>query len=540
MRVAVTSMMSKRLGALPVAAAFLSRLDLAGIVDGLCPIRDVADLSHGQVIEALVANRLTAPAPLVRVGDWGRTWAVEEVLGIDPGLLNDDRLGRALDALAPVAEQVAGSAGARAIAEYGIDTATMHWDMTSMSLHGAYREQDQDPRYPMVKFGHPKDRRTDLKQVQAGLGVSVDGGVPLFARAFSGGAGEVGQVVEAMQGMQKLAQARRFLMIGDSKLVSYGNLRELSDSGVEFIAPLPAARTVAQEFAALDPGQAQVVDYVPARLAERPGAPRDAYRVLEADPFELAGPRKKDPVLALRRILVHSGANAAARARAREKRLTGARADLDKLQAGAGGRYYKTPEKVTARLGVIADKRRVADCLRSQVTVDADGNPVLEWSFDPELLELQARADGWYALVSNQDPEQADASAVLLAYKGQSAVERRYSDFKGPLAVAPVFLESNRRATALLHVLMLALLVYCLIERQVRNELVNQGTADGKMTGLYPDNRRVRPTGRMILYHLSELNLIVGSATEPPQLWITRGIQIHLLDLLHIDLTNCC
>ncbi|WP_189716287.1 hypothetical protein [Streptomyces chryseus] len=26
-----------------------------------------------------MANRLTSPAPLVRVGDWARTWAVEEV-----------------------------------------------------------------------------------------------------------------------------------------------------------------------------------------------------------------------------------------------------------------------------------------------------------------------------------------------------------------------------------------------------------------------------------------------------------------------------
>ena len=104
--------------------------------------------------------------------------------------------------------------------------------------------------------------------------------------------------------------------------------------------------------------------------------------------------------------------------------------------------------------------------------------------------------------------------------------------------MAPVFLETNRRITALLHVIMLALLVYCLIERQVRRELVKQGATDGKMTGLYPDNRRLRPTARMILYHLGELNLTAGHATDPPQVSITRGIQLHLLDLLGIDLTN--
>jgi hypothetical protein len=91
----------KMLGALPVVADFCRRLDLAGIIDRACPIRDVALLRHGQVIEALVANRLTSPAPLLRVTDWARAWAVEETLGIDPAALNDDPIARALDAIAP-------------------------------------------------------------------------------------------------------------------------------------------------------------------------------------------------------------------------------------------------------------------------------------------------------------------------------------------------------------------------------------------------------------------------------------------------------
>ncbi|MGW2182368.1 hypothetical protein ACWCXX_30620 [Streptomyces sp. NPDC001732] len=45
---------------------------------------------------AMAANRPTSPAPLVRVGDWARTWAVEKVFGVEPILLNDDRLARVL------------------------------------------------------------------------------------------------------------------------------------------------------------------------------------------------------------------------------------------------------------------------------------------------------------------------------------------------------------------------------------------------------------------------------------------------------------
>lgn len=68
----MTSVVEKRLGALPVAAEFLRRLDVAGIIDRLCPGSASAHLTHGQVIEALVANRLTSPAPRVRARDWAR------------------------------------------------------------------------------------------------------------------------------------------------------------------------------------------------------------------------------------------------------------------------------------------------------------------------------------------------------------------------------------------------------------------------------------------------------------------------------------
>jgi hypothetical protein len=39
-----------------VVADFCQRLDLQGIVDRACPIRQVATLTHGQVIQVLVAT----------------------------------------------------------------------------------------------------------------------------------------------------------------------------------------------------------------------------------------------------------------------------------------------------------------------------------------------------------------------------------------------------------------------------------------------------------------------------------------------------
>jgi hypothetical protein len=108
------------------------------------------------------------------------------VLGLAPGVLNDDRIARALDALAPVLEQVTGSVGAAAISRFGIDVSQIHWDMTSVGLHGAYEHPEEN--YPQPKFGHPRDRRADLKQIQAGV-AAADGAVPVFWQPYNGGAG---------------------------------------------------------------------------------------------------------------------------------------------------------------------------------------------------------------------------------------------------------------------------------------------------------------------------------------------------------------
>src|SRR6266511_4033021 len=114
-------------------------------------------------------------------------------------------------------DPVVGSVGARAIAVFGVDVARLHWDMTSISLYGVYEEVETGFAAP--KWGKPKDRRPDLKQVQTGLAVSGDGGVPVWHRAFDGGAGEVAQVVGAMEGLKELAGTRKVLLVGDSKLI---------------------------------------------------------------------------------------------------------------------------------------------------------------------------------------------------------------------------------------------------------------------------------------------------------------------------------
>ena len=137
----------KKLGALPVVAEFSRRLGVREIVDRLCPMREVATVrvTPGQVVEALIANRLTSPSPMVGIVDWARDFAVEEVYGIPAAALNDDKVVRTLDAgrwtLDAVAEQrerIVSEVAMAAIDAFGIDVSRIHWDMTCMAVYGDY------------------------------------------------------------------------------------------------------------------------------------------------------------------------------------------------------------------------------------------------------------------------------------------------------------------------------------------------------------------------------------------------------------------
>ncbi|MEU1641332.1 IS1634 family transposase, partial [Nonomuraea sp. NPDC005701] len=500
------------------------------LVDAACPVRDVAELTHGQVIEVLVANRLTSPAPLVHVQDWARAWAVGEAFGVEPELLNDDRIGRALDAIAPHLNQLAGSVGLAAIGAFGLDVTRLHWDMTSISLHGDFEQPE--PGFATPRFGHPKDRRPDLKQVQAGIAVSADGAIPVLHRAYDGAAGEVGQVIGAMQGLQKLAGPQRMLMIGDSKLISYANLAAMTAAGVGFIAPASKQYVSAATLAGQEIATATRVDYVAARDEGKPAGRRGVWHVREDD-MTLAGPRKKDPVLALRQVFVHSSARAQAAEAARAKKLERARDDLARLERGLGSRHYPTEQAVADRITAIGRARRVSAYLTAETGTDpGTGKPTLAWRFDQQVVDAEAATDGWYALLTNLPPETTGAEQVLRHYKGQEAVERRYQAFKGPLAVTSLYLKNNRRIAALITVICLALLIFCLIERQVRQALAACGQT--KVDGLYAGRPAV-PTGKLVLDALAGIRLIPGTGQSPPTIPQPTDLQLHLLDLLDID-----
>jgi transposase len=475
-------------GALPVVAPVLERLDLAGIVDRACPMRGRAQLTHGEVIAALVANRLTAPRPLYDVMGWANTYATGESLGTPGGLLNDDRLGRALDALAGRMDEVASAAALAAIGAFGADAARLHWDFTSVAFCGAYAEQD--PGGPTIGFGHSSDRQGHRRQLKVAHATTA-AGVPLYGRVVGGGRHEGAETGELLERLRNLAGPKKLLLVADSALVTKPNLAAADTTGIRFVSRLP--RSFGYEDAALvvPDSHWRPLAYCSERSRRLPRSQRPTFAGAEAD-IEMTGP---DNLPRRFRVLYVRGSEEAAAARAsRARLLTQGEDALGRIARGLESKPRQDPEKVERRVAKAVAAGRVGNWIRTEVASAEDGTVRLRWWRDDHALADTARRDGLYALVTNMSPHQCSADRLLTLYKDQALSERAHHFLKGPLAVRPVFLKSNRRAAALVQVCSLALLVYGLVEAEVRNAITPQRT----IIGLLPEGRAARPTAANI------------------------------------------
>jgi transposase len=508
----------REVGPLLLVRHYLHRLGLVRLVDEAIPQRGRAQLTHGEVVAALIANRLTAPAPLYDIAGWAGGAAVHELLGVPGMLLHDDRLGRALEAIAPAAETVRGAAMLAALKTFGAEAARLHLDLTTLTVAGDY------PGSQLVARGWNSSRRIQ-RQVRV-LSAANPTGVPLYTRPFPGDASELTCVGEAMDQLAALL-APGLLIVADSALGHIKNLCEADRAGLRFIVPLRADTGFAQRFLH-DVGHEGLrpIRYVSRREQPLPATQRTHHRGALRD-FEVTDPETGQQ-RTFRVAYIWSSEEATSVAEARERALTKAETALTKLHNGLAGRHYKTRKRVDTKVArILADPR--LQPLLTVTTGTRGGKPTLTWQRNPTAIDTAARTDGVYALATNL-PGRISATSVLRTYKHQHLVELSHRANKSTLKVRPIFLHNDDRIAALVSIVGLALLVYGLIETDLRHAL----GPDQQLPGLLPEGRAARPTGRNILAAFQGL----GATHTPHGLRLDRltTTQRRILDLLDIEL----
>ena len=218
-------------GPLLLAWYFIRELDLIGTVDRALPQRGRQQLSVGEAVAALIASRLCSPSPLYDIAGWASGAALQELLGIPAVLLNDDRLGRALEILAVYAETLRGTLAARAIERFGVDAGRLHVDLTALRVCGAYENS------ALVANGWAQGEGVG-RQVRALQAATADG-VSLYVRPEPGNAAEVSLIAQSLERLRDLSGPGGLLIL-DSACGHSKTLCEIARADLRFIVPLRA------------------------------------------------------------------------------------------------------------------------------------------------------------------------------------------------------------------------------------------------------------------------------------------------------------
>jgi len=136
--------------------------------------------------------------------------------------------------------------------------------------------------------------------------------------------------------------------------------------------------------------------------------------------------------------------------------------------------------------------------------------------------------------------------AATRAKKSSSAATARSKARSGsPRCSSRPTAKTNRRIAALISVICLALLVFCLVERAVRKAIAPASARPspppssllGCMSAARP-SRPAKPTGRLVFEALASLRLNPARGHDPPTIPTPPPLQAKLLELLNVDPTR--
>ena len=498
---------SRTLGGLPIVNHLLDRLGLPALLTDAMPDDDARlKLAPAVAIRLVITNLVLGREPLYGLGGWAAAFD-PALLGLSPGdlsVLNDNRVGRALEALFDADRaSLLTTVVLRAISEFSIDTSQLHNDSTSISVHGAYRDAVGTERggkpTVAITFGHSKDHRPDLKQLVWILTVSADGAVPLAYRLADGNTSDDPTHVPTWDGLVELLGRSDFLYVADSKLCSRAAMGHIAGNGGRFVTILPRSRSEDGAF------REYLQTHTPiwTEAARRPGG-------RQADPDEVYSttPAPLPSAEGYRIVWVHSTAKASRDAATRQARLEAGVAALEALDTKLTGprSRFKTrvavEQAATAALADTHAERWVTFTVTETVTKKYKqaraGRPgpatdyreiltshfALKADIALDRVAYDAASDGCFPLISN-DRALSDAE-VLGAYRYQPNLERRHHLLKSVQDAAPVLLHNPARIEALFCCQFLALLISALLEREVRTGM-RRAALDN--IALYPEFR---------------------------------------------------
>ena len=508
----------KRLGPLPIIRHFLDKLDVKGIIDSACPKPD-SDVSNGECIEALVmAIFLDKEHALSRVSGLLEAYDLQSLFRPDfhASQLHDTRLGNCMDDLYDHAPTIYGDIVARTIRVFGLKIGHMSLDAAKILLYGDYPCFDDYMKHAdTIAFperGWNPEGRKDLKQLLLELVVSDDS-LPILYGVSDGNASESNEYLKMLKRLNTIqADLSKAVLAVDSKGCSPETLIEAAEQNLRLVTLVPETYNLRRDLV-----KSASNEELPVLLTTESGSEYRgrSYRIPLLIDFPKEEERESKRVW-WRYLVVYSTEKAELEKRRRTWEKEDEQKQLEKKIHSFGSKKVfaceadaKQEAEAWCRLQKL-QYFKLTWTIRDGVIRRGPGKPSGKgikandqkgWGLFFAIEEIIRPAtkydpDAMFVLLSTTSDQRILSDAdILEGYRGRNAVEMSFHWLKGDAAVAPMFLKLASRIQTMGFVFVLWMLIYGLIQREIRKALTERG---GKCP--HPDNRWVdRPTTRGVL-----------------------------------------
>ncbi len=379
---------------------------------------DEADVPWSRIAALLAINRLCDPGSELAVEQrWFPATALDDLLGIEAGKINDTRLYRCLDRMLPHKAKLERHLKQRYGELFAAEFDVLLYDLTSTYVEGAAE------RNPMMQRGYSRDHRPDCKQLVIALIVNGEG-FPLSYETFDGNRADVTSLEAVVRMVERKYGRARRVWIFDRGIVSEENLRMLRQHQGQYLVGTPRSKLKQFERELLAGGWEQVRKDVEVKLAPVPGG-EETYVLCRS-----TARREKEQAIRSRFSQRMEKALAALQKRVSEGKLR----DRNKIERQLGAIQARHPQ--------------VADLYQLHV-IEHHGQLELDWKLSPERRTWQQVREGAYLLRTNLPP--SDPDQLWKSYIQLTEAEAAFRALKSELAVRPIFHQLERRTKA--HVL---------------------------------------------------------------------------------------
>lgn len=408
-------------GALSVIEPMLQKIGLVEIINQHLPVDDQAEYDHGTILSILTAARLYSPVALSNVSEWSETSGADILWNVPPPKLNDDRLGRSLDAFFMERHSIMGSLALHVASTFDIPLDQLHYDPTHILFTGVYAD-------------------ATARDDTAGETVRSDGTLEP-AHIISGNQNGRTGIRQQLELMFKTVKPPQFTMISDRGTFSVAHLLRLKEAGSDAICSVPW-NDVKELF---DKNRKSLKWKTASFLSLEQQRRREQNSPLAQEHYELGIVRHtfldnaSGESIKCRVIFVFSTADQKVVRQQRQKKTDHIKTELAQLEKSvAAGRYNKKLLAVTKRVNRAMGPSNAAKYFswelkeltpeeRKQLPPPTRGCNLpthrFTWSYDKSQVAVDELDDGYSAIVTTVPASNYSCDRIFSMFREQNLVE---------------------------------------------------------------------------------------------------------------------